>query len=148
MPAVRAVIDTNIWVSSLLNPFGFPTRLRKAFEEGDFSVVISAPMLEELSDVLNRPKIKDKFKIEYEDISALLLLLEDRAEDVWTSGNVTICRDKDDDFVIETAVKGRAEYLVTRDDDLKFDRKVSSFLLQHGVTVISLSRFLAIISKS
>jgi putative PIN family toxin of toxin-antitoxin system len=148
VPAVRAVIDTNIWVSSLLNPFGYPARLRKAFEEGDFSVVISAPMLEELLDVLNRPKIKDKFKIEDEDISALLLLLEDRAEDVWISGNITICRDKDDDLVIETAVKSKAEYLVTRDDDLKFDRKILSFLLQHDVTVISLSKFLAVISKS
>lgn len=148
MPAVRAVIDTNIWVSSLLNPFGFPARLRNAFEEGDFSVVISVPMLEELSDVLNRPKIKDKFKIEDENIRDLLLLLEDRAEDVWVSGNIAICRDKDDDLILETAIKGKAEYLVTRDDDLKFDRKVSSFLLQHSVKVISLSKFLAIISKS
>jgi putative PIN family toxin of toxin-antitoxin system len=112
--AVRALIDTNIWVSSLLNPFGFPARLRKSFEEGEFNAVISAPMLEELSDVLNRPKIKDKFEIEEEDITRLLFLLEDRAEDIRISGNVTICRDKDDDFVIETAIKGRAEYLVTR----------------------------------
>ena len=34
--AVKAVIDTNIWVSALLNPFGFPARLRKSFEEGIF----------------------------------------------------------------------------------------------------------------
>ena len=63
MPAVRAVIDTNIWVSSLLNPFGFPARLRKSFEEGSFHVIISAPMIEELADVLNRPRIKGKFEI-------------------------------------------------------------------------------------
>lgn len=114
--AVRAVIDTNIWVSSLLNPFGFPARLRKSFEEGNFSVVISAPMLEELSDVLNRPRIKDKFEITEEDIVGLLILLEERAEDVLVSGGVNICRDKDDDLVIETAIKGKAEYLVTRDE--------------------------------
>ncbi len=148
MAVVKAVIDTNIWVSSLLNPFGFPARLRTSFEDGDFSVVISVSMLEELADVLNRPKIKDKFKIEEEDIAKLLFLIEDRAEDVNISGNVTICRDKDDDIIIETAIKGKAEYLVTRDDDIKFDRKVSSFLSQHGVTVISLSKFLTLISKT
>ncbi|MBI4688576.1 MAG: putative toxin-antitoxin system toxin component, PIN family [Nitrospirae bacterium] len=148
MPAVKAVIDTNIWVSSLLNPFGFPAKLRNSFEEGSFNVVISVPMLEELAEVLNRPKIKNKFKIENDDIAKLLFLLEDRAEDVPVSGNIAICRDKDDDLVIETAIKGKAEYLVTRDDDIKFDRKVSSFLSQHSVKVISLSKFLAIISKS
>jgi predicted nucleic acid-binding protein len=30
--AVKAVIDTNIWVSALLNPFGFPAKVREAFE--------------------------------------------------------------------------------------------------------------------
>ncbi|OGW17439.1 MAG: putative toxin-antitoxin system toxin component, PIN family [Nitrospinae bacterium RIFCSPLOWO2_12_FULL_45_22] len=55
--AVKAVIDTNIWVSSLLNPFGFPARLRKSFEQGDFHVVISEPMLQELAEVLTRPRI-------------------------------------------------------------------------------------------
>ena len=60
---IKAVIDTNIWVSSLLNPFGFPAKLRKSFEEGMFHVAISEPMLEELSDVLNRPRIKDKYGI-------------------------------------------------------------------------------------
>ena len=105
-------------------------------------------MLEELADVLNRPKIKEKFKLEKEDITKLLFLLEDRAENVNISGSVTICRDKDDDIIIETAIKGKAEYLVTRDDDIKFDKKVASFLSQHGVTVISLSKFLNLLNKS
>lgn len=145
MAVVKAVIDTNIWVSSLLNPFGFPAKLRSSFEEGRFNVVLSVPMLEELAEVLNRPKIKDKFNINNDDIVKLLILLEEKAEDVSVSGIVAVCRDKDDDLVIETAIKGKAEYLVTRDDDIKFDRKVSSFLSQHGVKVISLSKFSAII---
>jgi predicted nucleic acid-binding protein len=42
--AIRAVIDTNIWVSSLLNPFGFPAKLRKAFQESAFHAIISELM--------------------------------------------------------------------------------------------------------
>ena len=34
--AIKAVIDTNIWVSALLNPCGYPAQLRKAFEIGSF----------------------------------------------------------------------------------------------------------------
>lgn len=110
-------------------------------------MVISAPMLEELADVLNRPRIRDKFKIEEEDITRLLFLLEDRAEDVRVSENVTVCRDKDDNLVIETAIRGKVEYLVTRDDDIKFDEKVSSFLSQYGISVVSIAKFLSLINK-
>jgi predicted nucleic acid-binding protein len=53
--AIRAVIDTNIWISALLNPFGYPARIRKSFEKGVFQVVVSEPILEELADVINRP---------------------------------------------------------------------------------------------
>ena len=136
--AVRAVIDTNIWVSSLLNPFGFPAKLRKSFEKGVFNVIISAPMLEELAEVLARPRIQSKYEITGDDIKGLLELLEQRAEDVLVSGDVEICRDKDDNVVIETAINGHSEYLVTRDDDIKFDNEVVAFLSQHRIIVVSI----------
>jgi putative PIN family toxin of toxin-antitoxin system len=143
--AIRAVIDTNIWVSSLLNPFGFPAIVRKSFEDGAFQVVISEPILEELAEVLNRPRIKCKYGISENDINELLVLIEERSEPVLLSSDISICRDNDDNFIIETAIKGKAAFLVTRDDDIKFDRAVSTFLLQFDVSVISLAKFLSII---
>lgn len=143
---VKAVIDTNVWASSLLNPFGFPATLRKYFEKGSLQAIVSEPILEELAEVLTRPKIKNKYGISENDISELLVLLEERAESVLLSGDVAVCRDKDDNLIIETAIKGKAAFLVTRDDDIKFDREVSVFLLQHGVSVISLAKFLSTLS--
>ena len=61
--AIKVVIDTNIWVSALINPFGYPARIRKAFEKGIFQVVVSEPILEELADVLNRPRIREKYDV-------------------------------------------------------------------------------------
>lgn len=106
--AVKAVIDTNVWVSSLLNPFGFPARLRKSFENGDFHAVISDHILEEIADVLNRPRIKEKYRINDTDIKELLVLIEERSQYVLLSGDITICRDIDDNLIIETAIKGQA----------------------------------------
>ena len=146
--AVRAVIDTNIWVSSLINPYGFPARLRKSFVEGAFTLVASTPMMEELAEVLARPRIRNKYLIPDDDVKELLILLEERAEDIMISEEVTICRDKDDNFIVETAIKGKVAYLVTRDDDIKFDKEVLSFLARYGVSVISVAKFLALISKS
>lgn len=146
--AVRAVIDTNVWVSSLLNPTGRPAMLRKAFEEGAFHVIISEPLLEEITDVLNRPKIKSKHELTDDDIEELLTLLDEHTEYTLLSWDVNICMDKDDDFVIETAIKGKAEYLVTGDGDIKLDNDVSAFLSKYGVTVISIADFLSLINNS
>ncbi|MBI5640079.1 MAG: putative toxin-antitoxin system toxin component, PIN family [Nitrospirae bacterium] len=148
MASIRAVIDTNIWVSSLLNPYGFPARLRKLFEEGIFHVSTSEPLIEELIDVLNRPRIKIKFEISDADIAELLVLLEERTEHVAVTGDIAVCRDIDDDLVIETAVKGHATYLVTRDDDIKFDKEISLYLSRHGISVLSISKFLSLIDKT
>ncbi|HQI57194.1 MAG TPA: putative toxin-antitoxin system toxin component, PIN family [Syntrophorhabdaceae bacterium] len=138
----RVVIDTNVWVSSIINPFGFPAQLRKCFENGLFVVLISEAMLEELAEVLNRPRIRDKYGINKNDIEQLLLLIEERSENVLLEGDVSICRDLDDNFVIETAIKGKADFLVSRDDDIKFDRNVSTLLLQYKVTTISVANLL------
>ncbi len=145
--SVKAVIDTNVWVSSLLNPFGFPARLRKSFEEGVFQAVISEPILEELAEVLSRPRLKNKYRISEHDIKELLILIEEKAEHVLLSGDITICRDKDDNLVIETAIKGQAAFLVSRDDDIKFNKAVSTFLLPYSISVVSIAKFLALINK-
>jgi putative PIN family toxin of toxin-antitoxin system len=144
---VRAVIDTNIWVSAILNPFGFPSMLRQSFTKGLFQTVISEPLFLELAEVLNRPRIKDKYGLTAADIEELLVLIEERSDPVLLSGDVTICRDSGDNMVIETAVKGRAEYLVTRDDDIKHDREVSLFLKQYNVSILSVANFLSILEK-
>jgi len=47
--------------------------------------------------------------------------------------------------VIETAIGGEAAYIVTRDDDIKLDERVSGFLSTHGISVLSVARFLALI---
>lgn len=145
--AVKAVIDTNIWISALINPFGYPASLRRHFEDGDFIAVISEPILNEIADVLSRPRIRDKYDIAPEDIQELLVLVEEKAEHVIVSGKIDVCRDKDDNLIIETAIKGNAQYLVTRDDDIKFDKKVSAFVLQYGISILTVEKFIKFLSN-
>jgi hypothetical protein len=56
MPIV-AVLDTNVWVSAFLNPVGHPARLIAAGKARQFELITSRPLLEELYDVLCRPRI-------------------------------------------------------------------------------------------
>lgn len=140
MPVV--LVDTNIWVSALINPRGFPARLKDAWLAGRFDVVVSLPILEEVADVLTRPRIQNKYKLSDDEIQEFLRLLQERARHVDLTGKVHLCRDPDDDLVLETALVGNAQVLVSRDDDLKDDVDLITQMQKSGIQVFSVQRFL------
>ncbi len=139
--AVVVLLDTNVWVSAFINPSGIPAQLRLARHEGRYEVAFSLPLLEEVVDVLTRPRIAQKYPIAIADIEDLLRLLIERGIFVVTVGTVQECRDPDDNLILETAILGQAKYAVTRDDDIKGDRDLIERLNAHGVVVLSVRQF-------
>jgi len=144
--AVRAVIDTNIWISAFLSPFGAAAKLRKAFADRSFEPVLSLPMFEELGEVLSRPKILEKYRLSADDIREFLSLLNERSESVNLDAKLSLCRDPDDDAIIETAIISTVQYLVTGDNDIKSDRTITSYLMARGVAVVTVPEFLALLA--
>lgn len=142
-----ALFDTNIWVSALLNPAGMPARLVEHWSQGRLTVVISLPLIEELADVLSRPRLKQKYKLQDREIADLLRLLTARTILAPVTGGLAICRDPDDNVVLETAITGGAGYVVTRDDDVKRDLVVRRYMRRHRIRVMSVSRFLSILQS-
>jgi putative PIN family toxin of toxin-antitoxin system len=139
---VRAVIDTNVWISAILNPGGAPAAIRSALDAQRFTLVTSESLLNELREVLSRPRFARLSQVTPSEIDQLLAMLSERGETVPLTGSVELCRDPDDNMVIETALVGNAEVLVTRDDDLKGVSLLASILRERGVTVLSLRQFL------
>ena len=103
---LRAVIDTNVWVSALLNPAGHPAEVLAAFKRGGFLPVLSPSLLAELRDVLTRPRIRRRIPVPDAAVAEAVDLIETRAVRVTPPGDLRICRDPNDDHVIETAVIG------------------------------------------
>ena len=145
---MRVGVDTNVWVSGVLNPGGGPAEVRRALERGDFTLVTSRPMLEELAEVLARPRIADKYGITAEDIADLVALLVEKADVVEVSGSVRLCRDPDDDMVLETALNGKAEVLISRDEDLSRALDLVAVLEERGIRVLTVRHFLAELESS
>ncbi len=141
MPAV-VLVDTNVWVSSFINPIGPPARLVRAWLDGRYQVVVSLPLLDELSDVLTRPRLTHKYPIVATDVEEFLQLLIQRSPIVVPTGSIHECRDPDDDLILETALLGQAQYAVTRDDDIKGDRDLVERLRSHGINVLTVQHFL------
>jgi putative PIN family toxin of toxin-antitoxin system len=136
------VIDTNVWVSAFLNRKGFPARIKNAWVNGNFEVAFSSPLLQEISEVLHRPKIKDKYCLAEDEITEFIELLLRRAVLVAIGGDVKLCRDERDNMFLETAIVADARYLISRDDDLKGDSDLLAHMRAHEVEVISVSHFL------
>jgi putative PIN family toxin of toxin-antitoxin system len=129
-------------VSSLLSPVSAPAIVRAAYRDGRFTLVTSEPLLAELEDVLARPRFGRKYGITSAESDGLMAILRRGAEIVAVSVPVRICRDPDDDVLIETAVIGHADVLVSGDDDLKGDPNVVTFLAEQGIVVLSVREFL------
>lgn len=140
MPTV-VLLDTNVWVSAFINPSGTPAQLRQAWHDGKYDVVVSPPLLEELADVLSRPRITKRYPIDAADVEELLSLLTQRGIFVSPTGAVKECRDHDDDLILETAILGKAQYAVTRDDDIKRDEDLINRLKTHNIVVLSVQQF-------
>jgi putative PIN family toxin of toxin-antitoxin system len=73
-------------------------------------------MLKELAEVSNRHKFKNIFTSQR--MKELFSLLDNYAIVVSPSQKVNACRDEKDNFLLEVALEGRADYLITGDEDL------------------------------
>jgi putative PIN family toxin of toxin-antitoxin system len=112
---VRLVLDTNIFVSSLLFHRSIS---RRVFERAATSetILVSLPVWLELAQVLKRPKFRKYFT--QEEAALFLSYLGTKAEWVAIHDAIEVCRDPKDDRLLELAVSGRADCLITADKDL------------------------------
>lgn len=123
-------------------------RVLAALEARRFLMVASEPMLAELAEVLGRPRIVRRYGPGTDARDALISHLRRRAVLVPITHSVQLCRDPDDNIVIETAALGRADTLVTRDDDLKGDPQLVRVLAAAEIEVLSVRRFLAALDEN
>jgi putative PIN family toxin of toxin-antitoxin system len=140
---VRAVIDANVWVSGALSRTGPPARVITVFLDGRFKLVTSEPLLAEIQDVMARPHLARRSRLTRTELRELLQAMRDLGEVVAVTGVLRLCRDPDDDVVIETAIVAGADVLVSGDRDLIADPPVRGRLLEHGVRVLSVAEFVA-----
>ncbi|MBK9053019.1 MAG: putative toxin-antitoxin system toxin component, PIN family [Chloroflexi bacterium] len=86
---LRIVVDTNIWIRT--PSWGTSLPILLALREKKYGLVVSAPLLEELKEVTQRPRLKKR--IDAFDVSELLDLLEWQGELVELHTIPPRCRD-------------------------------------------------------
>lgn len=111
--ATRAVFDANVLISGLVFE-GVPGRCLDALEAGEAECVTCGDIL---ADVVE--KLRTKFRHGDEQLAEETAWLVTHTQTIVAPGHIRgVCRDPDDDVVIECAVVGGAEFVVTGDSDL------------------------------
>ena len=136
---MRAVIDTNVLISAIFWP-GKPKQLLNQVRRGKIAFLTSEALLTELKQVLTRG---DKpFKLSEAEAQRVLAAIRDLAEVVHPhNSTVTRCRDETDNRVLECALDGRADRIITGDMDLL---ELASF---EGIKITTVADFLRTVAS-
>jgi putative PIN family toxin of toxin-antitoxin system len=115
MNKLQFVIDTNVLVSSILiKKSSSDAALKKARSLGN--LLFSEATFQELQTVLNRSKF-DRY-VSLQVRSEFIFRLRLASELVEIIERVDLCRDKKDNKFLEVTINGKADYLITGDNDL------------------------------
>jgi putative PIN family toxin of toxin-antitoxin system len=113
MSRPRVVLDTNVYISGLLFG-GIPAEILAQATEGDFVLCVSESIRDEVTATL-----REKFKQSEDQIREGCQPLWEVAEFVESTTRLRIITaDPDDNRILECAVDGKADIVVTGDDHL------------------------------
>ena len=110
---MRVVFDTNILVSALVFPGGRGDAALRRIIAGTDQLVMSRAILDELLDVLSR-----KFARDAEELAHVAVFVSELAMVVAPRRRLRVVQDDPDNRILECAIAGRAEAIVTGDKAL------------------------------
>ena len=133
---IRAVLDTNIYVSALFWKQGNPHRIIQKGIDEEIEIFASEEIIEELRKILKRD-FNENDKLIKRQINFLLLFV-DTAE---INQKIEIVKeDADDNKIIECAIASNAKFIVSGDNHLLKIRKF------RDIKIVSPKEFLDILS--
>jgi uncharacterized protein len=106
---IRAVLDTNVIVSALLQPAGAPARVFLLAIGGPVQLCVSGNVYAEYEEVIRRPRLRRTETV----ITSTLDTIREKGFWVRPVDTIRACSDPDDDIFLECAAAAQADYLVT-----------------------------------
>ncbi|SDH76393.1 putative toxin-antitoxin system toxin component, PIN family [Paraburkholderia phenazinium] len=132
-PALRVVLDSNVWIDILVFDDPHTRPIRAALESGALVALIDARCLAELTYVLDYPQFA-KREVDKSAALATVTRLAQRVEPQPTPAETPAdnarplpkCKDRDDQKFLELAHAAQADWLVSKDRAvLKLARRIA-----------------------
>lgn len=134
---LRFVVDTNIFVSGLINEKGASAKVIDHFLAGHFDLIVSPEIYDEYKYVLKNSNLIDQI-----EATNFIVLLHETAIFCYTSNILDVCRDKSDNKFLEAAIEGSVDYLVTKNIKHFPDQEYQS------IKIVKVSKALKAIEES
>jgi putative PIN family toxin of toxin-antitoxin system len=134
---IRAVIDTNLFISGLIAEQGYTFQLQELWISGAFELVVSEKILEEIRKTLLKPHLHKKpFFLKGEE-NEIIELIRERALIVTQDRYQTdkIKKDQSDNKFLACALEAQADYIVSGDKHLL---ELKHF---HGIQLVDAKTF-------
>ncbi|MFH1897604.1 MAG: putative toxin-antitoxin system toxin component, PIN family [Candidatus Desantisbacteria bacterium] len=138
---LKAVIDTNVFISGLISEKGKSASLIDNWRKGNFILIFSSQLIDELLEVANRPYIKEKYNIKEEQIEDLVKTIYRKAIRVKGLYEVVKSEDPKDNMFLACALEGKADYLVSLDPHL------INLKYYYGVQIVKVEQFLRLLER-
>lgn len=136
-------MDTNVVVSAVLSQGSPPDSILQSWRRGAFQLVTSAPLLRELQRVLARPHIAHRLGWSAQERNSFLADFSESATVVIPNKRLDVVKvDPADNRVLEAAVEGQADFVVSGDHDLL---DIGSY---EGIEIVTPARFNSILATS
>ncbi len=134
---LRVVLDTNVFVSSLLSTEGTPAQLLNAWREGRYMLVTSPAIIAEVVEVLESPRISKKYLIRHQDVENLVDVLKTDAVLVPGEAGVkgSVPRDPRDEMFLACAIDANADCIVSG------DRHLLDLQTFRGIPILTVNEF-------
>lgn len=138
---MRVVLDVNVFVSGLIARNSNPGRIIEMWEEKRFELLISPPILEELTRVLQYPKIQQRYRLPEEFVSVFLESVGSQATFVNPLTSINIIKnDPSDNRYLECAKTGEASFIITG------DRHLLELKEYHAIVILPPAGFVALLN--
>ncbi|KPK11166.1 MAG: hypothetical protein AMJ56_06600 [Anaerolineae bacterium SG8_19] len=140
---MRVVLDANIYISALISDKGNPAAIINSWLSGQFDILISQPIIDELLRVTSYERIQNKYrKVKEARLEFAELIAK---QGVWiepVKKLSVVTRDESDNIYVECAVEGVAQYIVSGDEHLL---ALSEF---QGIIVLSPASFVTLLKTN
>jgi putative PIN family toxin of toxin-antitoxin system len=114
---LQLVIDADCLIAGVLAPTGAASRLLDMWSDGLFEMICCAELVREVRKALLDPRISRRYSITRDEVDEFCQRLE--RESIWLPDPVdpprVVHSDVGDDYLIQLAIDGDADALVTRD---------------------------------
>lgn len=108
---MKIVIDTNVIIDGIKDDYSYEKQILDAVINGEIEAFANHSTLSENKLIMKRLVNDQNYQNEINNLFSQITLVKNRRQ-------IQIVRDPEDNKILESAVEARANYLVTRDDDL------------------------------